>query len=418
MGEREATAGIRKRAPGPLGEEGSREGLGGCRTAPCRRTASGRRTAERKPSSGPRRGTARRPAPLKLEFSWPSQHPSPGDAVDFKIREIRTVAQGRKGLLREREAYSQLMQQGLSNNEACWIVGINAKTGRRWRNGRSAEIASRGRHHRFARWRRLLARPGTCVRTTGSTSPTGCGRPSGDARGPREGLPGPLRPGPGRGAPHPGVSALGIPGQRSAHGPRAAQAPSAGPAAPAPLPRPHGDDQRTPRRGRRPCGPRPLGRGPHHRQGRRLRHRHPRRTQHPLRDAPAPAGRSWHRTGPRRAGGDREEPAGPPGAVPHPGPGGRDGTALGGSPSPPTSRSTSATRPAPGNAAPTRTPMACCGGTSARAPTCPSTAASTWTPSPPNSTAAHAKRSAGKPQPSARINCSRPDQPTTCCDDP
>ncbi|GAA3904451.1 hypothetical protein GCM10022244_13310 [Streptomyces gulbargensis] len=39
-----------------------------------------------------------------------------------------------------------------------------------------------------------------------------------------------------------------------------------------------------------------------------------------------------------------------------------------------------------------------------------STLATTWTPSPPNSPAAHAKRSAGKPQPSACINCSRPDQ--------
>ncbi|WP_374205769.1 IS30 family transposase [Streptomyces sioyaensis] len=31
------------------------------------------------------------------------------------------------------------MQQGFSNNEACRIVGVNAKTGRRWRNGRSAD---------------------------------------------------------------------------------------------------------------------------------------------------------------------------------------------------------------------------------------------------------------------------------------
>ncbi|MBP8533559.1 helix-turn-helix domain-containing protein [Streptomyces sp. MK37H] len=59
--------------------------------------------------------------------------------MDFKIRELRTVAQGRKKLLREREAYFQLMQQGLSNSKACQIVGINPKTGRRWRNGRSAD---------------------------------------------------------------------------------------------------------------------------------------------------------------------------------------------------------------------------------------------------------------------------------------
>ncbi|GAA3911015.1 IS30 family transposase [Streptomyces sp. NPDC003631] len=58
--------------------------------------------------------------------------------MDFKIREIRT-AQGSKKLVRERETYFRLMQQGLSNNQACRIVGINPKTGRRWRNGRSAD---------------------------------------------------------------------------------------------------------------------------------------------------------------------------------------------------------------------------------------------------------------------------------------
>ncbi|MFF2923813.1 helix-turn-helix domain-containing protein [Streptomyces celluloflavus] len=41
-----------------------------------------------------------------------------------------------------------------------------------------------------------------------------------------------------------------------------------------------------------------------------------------------------------------------------------------------------------------------------------------WPQLPPSSTAAHAKRSTEKPQPSACINCSRPDQPTTCCNDP
>jgi IS30 family transposase len=58
--------------------------------------------------------------------------------MDFEVREIRT-AQGPKKLLRERETYFLLMQQGLSNNQACRIVGINAKTGRRWRNGRRAD---------------------------------------------------------------------------------------------------------------------------------------------------------------------------------------------------------------------------------------------------------------------------------------
>ncbi|GAA3904446.1 hypothetical protein GCM10022244_13300 [Streptomyces gulbargensis] len=57
--------------------------------------------------------------------------------MDFEIREDRT-AQGRKQLLRERETHFRLMQQGFSNEQACRIVGINAKTGQRWRNGRRA----------------------------------------------------------------------------------------------------------------------------------------------------------------------------------------------------------------------------------------------------------------------------------------
>ncbi|MEU3729422.1 IS30 family transposase [Streptomyces sp. NPDC033538] len=58
--------------------------------------------------------------------------------MDFKIRENRTVAQGRRMLSAERAAYFRLVKQGYSNNEACRIVGINPKTGRRWRNGRNA----------------------------------------------------------------------------------------------------------------------------------------------------------------------------------------------------------------------------------------------------------------------------------------
>ncbi|MER7521375.1 IS30 family transposase, partial [Streptomyces sp. NPDC126499] len=63
--------------------------------------------------------------------------------MDFEIREDRT-AQGRKQLLRERETYFRLMQQGFSNEQACRVVGINAKTGRRWRNGRRADSKHKG----------------------------------------------------------------------------------------------------------------------------------------------------------------------------------------------------------------------------------------------------------------------------------
>lgn len=62
--------------------------------------------------------------------------------MEFEIRTNRSSAQGRIPLRNERAAYLQLMKQGLSNNEACRIVGINPKTGRRWRNGRNASGVS------------------------------------------------------------------------------------------------------------------------------------------------------------------------------------------------------------------------------------------------------------------------------------
>lgn len=58
--------------------------------------------------------------------------------MDFEIRSNRGRAQGRKQLRNERAAYFQLVAQGLSNKGACEIVGVNPKTGRRWRNGRNA----------------------------------------------------------------------------------------------------------------------------------------------------------------------------------------------------------------------------------------------------------------------------------------
>ncbi|MGW0837339.1 IS30 family transposase [Streptomyces prunicolor] len=53
--------------------------------------------------------------------------------MDFEIRADRNQ-KGRR-LTREREAYFQLMQQGYGNREASRIVGINLRTGKRWRNG-------------------------------------------------------------------------------------------------------------------------------------------------------------------------------------------------------------------------------------------------------------------------------------------
>jgi IS30 family transposase len=53
----------------------------------------------------------------------------------------------------------------------------------------------------------------------------------------------------------------------------------------------------------------------------------------------------------------------------------------------------------PGSEAPTRTPTGCCASTSPKAPTSAATARTTWPLSPPRSTAAPARRSAGRPRP-------------------
>src|SRR6516162_8846294 len=37
----------------------------------------------------------------------------------------------------KREQYARLIAQGYDNSEACRIVGINRKTGKRWRHGRT-----------------------------------------------------------------------------------------------------------------------------------------------------------------------------------------------------------------------------------------------------------------------------------------
>ncbi|MFF8989458.1 IS30 family transposase [Streptomyces sp. NPDC014983] len=58
--------------------------------------------------------------------------------MDFEIRGDRT-AQGPVELSRERAEYSQLVQQGYSSKEACRLVGVDERTGRKWRNGRSAD---------------------------------------------------------------------------------------------------------------------------------------------------------------------------------------------------------------------------------------------------------------------------------------
>ncbi|GGK65863.1 hypothetical protein Sme01_23820 [Sphaerisporangium melleum] len=54
--------------------------------------------------------------------------------MDFEIRKIRS-SQGPKKPTAERGEYFRLMDQGFSSYEACRVVGINRRTGKRWRNG-------------------------------------------------------------------------------------------------------------------------------------------------------------------------------------------------------------------------------------------------------------------------------------------
>jgi transposase, IS30 family len=54
--------------------------------------------------------------------------------MDFEIRG-QCRPQGAKKLTRERVAYFELMAQRYNSREACRIVGINYRTGKKWRNG-------------------------------------------------------------------------------------------------------------------------------------------------------------------------------------------------------------------------------------------------------------------------------------------
>ncbi|GGW67906.1 hypothetical protein GCM10010381_61000 [Streptomyces xantholiticus] len=68
----------------------------------------------------------------------------------------------------EREAYSRLVQPGHGNADA---AGSSALIAGRATSGATAapENGTGSRYHRFMWWYRLLARPGTCARTSGST---------------------------------------------------------------------------------------------------------------------------------------------------------------------------------------------------------------------------------------------------------
>ncbi|MEV6654040.1 hypothetical protein [Streptomyces sp. NPDC051219] len=57
--------------------------------------------------------------------------------MDFKVRD-RSVNRGIHALTEERRVYLQLVDQGVGYAAAVRIVGSNARTGKRWRDGRAA----------------------------------------------------------------------------------------------------------------------------------------------------------------------------------------------------------------------------------------------------------------------------------------
>ena len=60
------------------------------------------------------------------------------------------MVDGRRGVAPQtakREQWARLTQRGVSNSEACRIVGINVRTGKRWRHGRTVVTAGGRRLH-------------------------------------------------------------------------------------------------------------------------------------------------------------------------------------------------------------------------------------------------------------------------------
>lgn len=77
----------------------------------------------------------------------------------FEVRSNRRP-QGRRKLRAERQAYLDLVARGVSTSEACRIVGVNRKTGHRWRFGRAvqAKAGQQGERRPAARPSRVSAR--------------------------------------------------------------------------------------------------------------------------------------------------------------------------------------------------------------------------------------------------------------------
>jgi transposase, IS30 family len=63
---------------------------------------------------------------------------------------LRSWKPGPMPLTAKRDLYVQLMSQGLSNSDACRQVGVNRKTGQRWRLGRVVKDPKGGEYSRYS----------------------------------------------------------------------------------------------------------------------------------------------------------------------------------------------------------------------------------------------------------------------------
>ncbi len=63
--------------------------------------------------------------------------------MSFEVRGNRGP-QGRRKLSAERAEYFRLMNLGYSSQEACRRVGVNYRTGKRWRNGSNPTTGHNG----------------------------------------------------------------------------------------------------------------------------------------------------------------------------------------------------------------------------------------------------------------------------------
>jgi transposase, IS30 family len=66
-------------------------------------------------------------------FQWTSQHPK---YWEIAMGRSRTTHQG-EALTEKQDKFVRLIAQGVSNSEACRLVGIHRRTGTRWRLGRT-----------------------------------------------------------------------------------------------------------------------------------------------------------------------------------------------------------------------------------------------------------------------------------------